>query len=122
LNDPEAQQYQERFDALQKKQQTTERVSQLGNFAIQAANAQNWPQALAQMKEAIALCGQCRDAAHLHRNLGLMYCRTGNLEDGESELRTALQLDPGDVDARNTIGVLQNLHAANDRAIGPGKN
>jgi tetratricopeptide (TPR) repeat protein len=122
LHDPDAQQYQDRFDALQKKQQTTNRVGQLGNFAIQAANAQNWPQALQQMQEAIALCGQCEEAAHLHRNLGLMYCRTGNLEDGEKELRAALALNPDDVDAKKAIGVLQSLRAANGKEAGISKN
>jgi tetratricopeptide (TPR) repeat protein len=113
LRDPEAHEYQERFDALQKKQQTTDRVRQLGNFAIQAADAQNWPQALQYMQEAISLCGQCSDAAHLHKNLGLMYCHTGNLEDGEKELRAALVLNPNDTEAKNTISVLQSLGAAN---------
>jgi tetratricopeptide (TPR) repeat protein len=122
LHDPEAAQYRDRFDTLQKNQQITDRVGQLGNFAIQAANAQNWPQALAQMKEAIALCAQCGEAAHLHRNLGLMYCRTGNLEEGEKELRAALELNPNDVDAKKAIGVLQDLHAANDKEMGVRKN
>src|ERR1700738_4106069 len=122
MHDPEAQQYQDRFHSLQEKQQTAERLGVLGNFAIQAANAQNWPQALQQMQEAIALCGQCEEAAHLHRNLGLMYCRTGNLEDGEKELRAALALNPDDVDAKNAIGVLQNLPAASDRLTGTRRN
>jgi len=100
---------------LQRNQQTTDRVGQLGNFAIQAANAQNWPQALAQMKEAIALCGQCGEAAHLHSNLGLMYCRTGNLIDGEMELRRALEFNPNDVEAKKAIATLQNLHALNGK-------
>ncbi len=122
LHDPEAVQYQDRFDTLQKNQQITDRVGQLGNFAIQAANAQNWPQALEQMKEALALCGQCGEAAHLHRNLGLMYCRTGNLKDGEKELQAALELNPNDIDAKKAIGVLQDLHAANDKETGVRKN
>ena len=115
LHDPEAVQYQDRFDTLQKNQQVTDRVGQLGNFAIQAANAQNWPQALEQMKEALALCGRCGEAAHLHRNLGLMYCRTGNLKDGEKELQAALDLDPNDADAKKAISALQNAHTANNK-------
>jgi tetratricopeptide (TPR) repeat protein len=122
MHDPEAQQYQDRFHSLQEKQQTAERLGVLGNFAIHAANAQNWPQALQQMQEAIALCGQCEEAAHLHRNLGLMYCRTGNLEDGEKELRAALALNPDDVDAKKTIGVLQSLRATHDKEAGTSKN
>jgi Flp pilus assembly protein TadD len=74
------------------------------------------------MQEALALCGQCGEAAHLHRNLGLMYCRTGNLEDGEKELRAALKLNPNDADAKKAIGVVQNLRTANDKEVGTSKN
>jgi uncharacterized protein HemY len=97
-------------------------VGQLGNFAIQAANAQNWPQALQEMTEAIAICGQCGEAAHLHRSLGLMYCRTGNLKDGEKELRVSLELNPNDADAKKTSDVLQNLHTANHKEAATSKN
>ena len=77
IHDPDAKQYQDRFDALQKSQQIADRVSELGNFALEAANAQNWPQAMEQMNEAIQLCGNCAQSAHLHKNLGLFYGRTG---------------------------------------------
>ena len=111
-HDPEAQQFMERFRALEKSQRLFDRVQALGNFAIEAANAQNWPQAVEQMKEAIQLCGQCAESAHLHRNLGLIYCRTGNRQDGEKELRTALQLDPHDEDAKKALALLANLPQA----------
>jgi tetratricopeptide (TPR) repeat protein len=62
-HDPDAQKYQARFDALQRQQQVTDRIQQLGNFALEAANAQNWPQALEQMSQAIELCGNCPQAA-----------------------------------------------------------
>jgi Tfp pilus assembly protein PilF len=65
-----------------------------------------------QMKEAIQLCGQCAESAHLHRNLGLIYCRTGNRQDGEKELRSALQLDPHDEDAKKALAQLANLPRA----------
>jgi len=111
-HDPEAQQYMERFQALEKSHRLFDRVQALGNFAIEAANAQNWPQAVEQMKEAIQLCGQCAEGAHLHRNLGLIYCRTGNRQDGEKELRAALELDPRDQDARKALAQLANLPPA----------
>ena len=83
LHDPQAQQYRDRFDALQKSTQVTDRVAQLGNFGLEAAHAQNWPQAMEQMAEAIQLCGDCAESAHLHKNLGLFYGRTGNIERAE---------------------------------------
>jgi len=110
VHDPEAKQYQDRFDALQKEQQVADRVSELGNFALEAANAQNWPQALEQMHEAIQLCGNCAQSAHLHKNLGLFYRRTGNVDEARKELRTALQLAPNDADTENALAALERKH------------
>jgi tetratricopeptide (TPR) repeat protein len=110
IHDPGAKQYQDRFDALQRSQQIADRVSELGNFALEAANAQNWPQAMEQMNEAIRLCGDCPQSAHLHKNLGLFYTRTGNIAEAKKELRTALQLAPNDSDAQNALGVLERTH------------
>jgi len=110
IHDPEAKQYQDRFDALQKSQQVADRVSELGNFALEAANAQNWPQAVEQMNEAIQLCGNCPQSAHLHKNLGLFYGRTGNIGEAKKELRTALQLAPDDADAQSALAMLERAH------------
>jgi tetratricopeptide (TPR) repeat protein len=109
-HDPEAKQYQERFDSLQKQQQLTDRVSELGNLAIEAANAQNWPQALQKMNEAIQLCGNCPQSAHLHKNLGLFYGRAGNIGEARKELQTALELEPNDRDVRNALAALDRAH------------
>ena len=113
--DPEAQQYQDRFDALQRRQQITDRIEQLGNFALEAAKAQNWPQAVAQMIEAVQLCGNCSQSAHLHRNLGLFYGRTGKISEAEKELRSALDLEPNDADAQKALTALENLQTAQAR-------
>jgi tetratricopeptide (TPR) repeat protein len=109
-HDPGAKQYQDRFEALQKEQQLADRVSELGNLAIQAANSKNWPQALQQMNEAIQLCGNCRQSAHLHKNLGLFYDRAGNVDEAKKELRTALKLEPNDSDVRNALAALERTH------------
>jgi tetratricopeptide (TPR) repeat protein len=106
LHDPEATQYQDRFDELEKTQQIADRVSELGNFALEAANAQNWPQAFAQMNEAIQLCGNCTESAHLHKNLGLFYRQTGNISEAKKELGTALQLTPNDPDTQSALAML----------------
>ena len=108
MHDPEAAQYQDRFDALQKSQQIADRVSELGNFALEAANAQNWPQAVQQMNEAIELCGNCPQSAHLHKNLGLFYGRTGKVGEAKKHLRAALQLAPNDADAQNALALLEH--------------
>jgi tetratricopeptide (TPR) repeat protein len=112
LHDPEAKPYQDRFDALQKSQQIADRVSELGNFALEAANAQNWPQAVEQMNEAIQLCGNCVQSAHLHKNMGLFYGRTGNIGEAKKELRIALELAPNDADAQNALAMLEGAREA----------
>ena len=109
-HDPGAKQYQDRFETLQKEQQRADRVSELGNLAIEAANAKNWPQALQQMNEAIQLCGKCPQSAHLHKNLGLFYGRAGNVDEAKKELRTALELEPNDSDARNALAAFERTH------------
>jgi tetratricopeptide (TPR) repeat protein len=106
-DDPEAQKYQDRYEELQQDQQISDRVQQLGNFALAASNAQNWPQAFAQIQEAMQLCGPCPEAAHLHKNLGWMYFRTGNLEEAEKELGIALGLKPNDADAKQVLAAIQ---------------
>jgi tetratricopeptide (TPR) repeat protein len=110
IHDPEANRYQDRFDALQKSQQIADQVSQLGNFALEAANAQNWPQAVEQMNEAIQLCGNCPQSAHLHKNLGFFFGRTGNIGEAKKELQTALRLAPDDADAQNALAMLERAH------------
>jgi tetratricopeptide (TPR) repeat protein len=115
IHDPDARAYQDRFEALQKSQQIVDRVSELGNFALEAANAQNWPQAMEQMHEAIQLCGNCAQSAHLHKNLGFFYRRTGNIDEAKKELRTALQLAPDDADAENALAVLERKREEQDK-------
>ena len=109
MHDPEAKQYQDRFEALQRNQRITDRVSELGNFALEAANAKNWPQAIEQMNEAIQLCGTCSQSEHLHKNLALFYGRTGNIGEAEKELHTALALAPDDADAQNALAMLERI-------------
>ena len=49
-------------------------------------------------------------SAHLHKNLGLFYGRTGTVREAEKELRTALQLAPNDTDAQNALAMLERVH------------
>ncbi len=90
-------------------------MSELGNFALEAANAQNWPQAMEQMNQAIQLCGMCSESAHLHRNLGVFYGRTGSLGNAEKELQTAVRLAPDDVEARNALAAIEHVQKSQDK-------
>jgi tetratricopeptide (TPR) repeat protein len=108
-NDPQAQMYMERFQALQKTQQLSDRVQTLNNFALEAANAHNWSQAVEQLQESINTCGQCKQLPVLHRNLGLIFARKGDIQAAERELAMALQFDPHDADAQNALQVLRSI-------------
>jgi tetratricopeptide (TPR) repeat protein len=112
MDDPEAQEYTNRFQDLEKTRQLSDKVQTLNNFALEAANAHNWLQAVEQLQESIKACGQCKQLPVLHRNLGLIYARQGNLQDGERELEIALQMDPQDNDAQKALKMLQNIPRA----------
>jgi tetratricopeptide (TPR) repeat protein len=107
-SDPgEAQRYQVRFTELQQKRHITDRAETLANFAIAAAGARDWAKAVGQLKEALEICGNCRSRADLHKNLGLIYCRSGNVKDGTAELITAKKLKPSDPDIEMALRVLR---------------
>jgi len=109
IHDPEGGAYLARFQALEQKHHLSDRVQSLNNFALEAANARNWTQAVAQLQEAIQDCGQCQQLPILHRNLGLIYARKGDIEPGKRELRLALQLNPQDADANTALHTLDSL-------------
>jgi tetratricopeptide (TPR) repeat protein len=109
--DPQGKQYLARSEELQKRRQLGDRVQTLNNFALQAANEHNWPLAFAQLKEAVRVCGSCRQLPIVHKNAGLLYARTGDVKNGEKELRLALKLDPTNEDAQKALGILMKVSA-----------
>ena len=57
-SDPEeAKRLQARFQQLQAQEHIMDRAQTLGNFALTSADAHDWPQAIAQLKEGIQACG-----------------------------------------------------------------
>jgi tetratricopeptide (TPR) repeat protein len=105
----EAKQYEARFQALQQQNGTTERAQTLNNFALAAAKSGNWPQAIAQLRQAIEVCGNCQSSSLLHKNLGLTQCQAGNYEDGEKELRLAQKAIPNDPDILRALQMLADI-------------
>jgi tetratricopeptide (TPR) repeat protein len=103
----EAQEMQARFLKLQGLQRATDDASMLGNSALSASAKGDWPQAIAQLKAAIERCGECSARAQLHKNLGLVLCRSGDLKNGESELRAAKAMLPEDKDIDRALLILQ---------------
>jgi Flp pilus assembly protein TadD len=114
LGSPEASVYASRFDALQKRQRLTDPVLQLDHFGVEAAKAHNWPEAVVQLKEALRLCGDCAQSADLHRDLGVIYCRQGEIADGEGELRVAVKLKPNDSVAVKALQILESVRNPQD--------
>jgi tetratricopeptide (TPR) repeat protein len=107
-DDPEeAKRLQTRFESLQSKEHIMDRAQTLGNFALASAAARDWPQAISQLKEALALCGDCSALPQLHKDLGLIYCRSGDLKNGLPELLEAQRLTPQDPDVAQAIRVAQ---------------
>ena len=85
-----------RYLAVQKERSILDRADTLANNGIEAASAHDWPEAIRQLKEAIAACGECAAKADFYRKLGIIDCQAGDLDNGEKELLTAKALKPDD--------------------------
>jgi tetratricopeptide (TPR) repeat protein len=106
-SDPnESRRLKEHFDALRQKNAAVERSKTLGNEAYGASREQDWPKAVSLYKEALENCGDCEIQAALHKNLGLVLCRAGNVQEGGTELRKALELNPNDPDVVKALSIL----------------
>ena len=107
LSDPaESEDLSKRFQATRRISEHLDEIKILGNKAYAASIRQDWPQAISLLEEALDSCGDCEVAASLHKNLGLALCRSGNLSEGENELKIALQLNPDDPDVVTALGVI----------------
>jgi tetratricopeptide (TPR) repeat protein len=92
----ESEQFMARYNAVQKERRILDRADSLANNGIEAESAHDWPEAIRQLREAIATCGDCAAKADLHRKLGIVDCQAGDLVNGEKELLTAKALNPDD--------------------------
>lgn len=92
----ESEQLMARYNSVQKERRILDRADSLANNGIEAESAHDWPEAIRQLQEAIAACGDCRAKADLHRKLGIIDCQSGDLDNGEKELLAAKALNPDD--------------------------
>jgi len=106
-NKEEAGHYQAKFEELQAQQHIKDRAQTLENFALASAKAEELPQAMLQLKEGLKVCGACTALPQLHRDLGIVYCRSGDLANGLGELLEAEKLAPDDKDLQETIKIIQ---------------
>jgi tetratricopeptide (TPR) repeat protein len=97
---------QSRVEDIHKQQRVIDRVQTLGNFALASANAKDWQQAISQLKEALTVCGECTALFRLHKDLGLVYCRSGDFRNGRAELLAAQKLSPDDEEIRKSLRLI----------------
>ena len=105
----EAAAFRRRFEAFLQQQHIDTRAGTLAAFAQLSAASRDWPEAVARFKEAIQACANCSIRGALHRDLGLVYCRTGDLHNGARELRLARNIDPGDAEVRKSLSLIEAL-------------
>jgi Flp pilus assembly protein TadD len=71
------------------------------------ADSHDWSQAIAQLKQAIEICGNCSTLPQLHKELGLIYYHSGDLKNGRAELLVAQKQAPGDEDVIRSLRLLE---------------
>jgi tetratricopeptide (TPR) repeat protein len=111
----ESDQFMARYSAIQKERRIVDSVDTLANNGVVAASAHDWPEAIRQLKAAIAQCGDCAVKADLHKKLGLIDCQAGDLNNSEKELLAAKALKPSDPEiehALELIAAARNQHSA----------
>jgi Flp pilus assembly protein TadD len=91
------------YSEVQEKHSIADEVGTLGNDALAAGAAHDWPEAIRKFQKAIEMCGDCAIKADLHKKLGLTDCQMGDIENGEKELRLAQALKPADPDIERAL-------------------
>jgi tetratricopeptide (TPR) repeat protein len=112
----EAARFMARYTEVQRKRRIVDEAGTLGNDALAAGAAHDWPEAIRQFQKAIEVCGDCAIKADLHKKLGLTDCQMGDLENGEKELRFARALKPADLDIEQA---LRRIVAARNKRVAP---
>jgi tetratricopeptide (TPR) repeat protein len=92
-----------RYREVQEKRRIADEAGTLGNDALAAGVAHDWPEAIRKFQKAIEVCGDCAIKADLHKKLGLIDCQMGDIESGEKELRLAQALKPADPDIERAL-------------------
>ncbi len=112
----ESEQLMTHYAAIQKERRIIDRAATLANNGVVAASAHDWPEAIRQVKEAIAECGDCAAKADLHKKLGIIDCQAGDLDNGKKELlaANALKSDPEIQRTLNLIAGAQDQHTESD--------
>ena len=82
------------------------RLEQFRGSLWRAGKRKMQPNPVEWFQEALNVCGDCRTRSSLHKDLGLLYSRSGHLVEGERQLRLALRQDPNDEEVLS-IGAIE---------------
>ena len=105
-----------RYSEVQKQRHIVDEAGTLGNDALAAGAAHDWPEAIRRFQRAIEVCGDCTIKADLHKELGLTACQMGDIDSGEKELRLARALKAQDPDIERA---LERIAAARNKRVAP---
>ena len=108
-NPEEAEQYRKRFQALQDQHELMQEAKRLEDLALTHAKEGSRLQAIEQLRKALEVCGECLMRPRLHKNLGLVYGRAGDLKNAKRELSTALEMSPDDPEVKKSLEILESL-------------
>ena len=76
--------------------------SRFGNFALASAQTHDGPAAISQVNDALQLCGKCSALPLLHKDLGLIYCHSGDFKNGRGT-PCGPKTHPGDADITKAL-------------------
>ena len=107
-NPAESKRLADRFSELRKHNAEVVRSKNIGNEAFGATLEKDWMRAVKLYREALQVCGDCEAEEALHRNLGLTLCKSGDVTEGELELRKAIAMNPDDREAAQAIEFLSH--------------
>ncbi len=113
----ESERFMERYNSVQKERRILDRADSLANNGIEAESAHDWPEAIRQLQEAIAACGECQAKADLHRKLGIIDCQSGDLDKGEKELLTAKALNPSDPVTQAALALVARARSQSPQSV-----
>lgn len=105
-NSPEAPALAVRVRELKKGELAVTQARVLSNFGLDAASAKDWRKAVLRLREALEACGACAIRPALHKNLGLVLARSGDIAAARKELELARRMDPEDQDIEFALDIL----------------
>ena len=106
-----------KFDEVQRRNKILDRAGTLNNDAAALMQQGEWNAAAAKLKEALQICNNCAVSQDIHKNLGLIYCHAGDIDNGEKELRLAAATKPGDPDVQRALTLIAQVRSKQAQSL-----